>query len=97
MSLSTKRWFEAVVPGGHVGAGRVADRKIFIWAADVMDAFSILRKSVRGWKKSRTPYSVVPVEDQTQANALEETIRSTPGVTLERVRKNGFYYCERLP
>ena len=89
-----KQWFRALVPGGHVGAGRVEERVIYLYAENIGHAEQILYSRTGGWKKSKGPFSVRALASH-ELVAIEETVNSRGNVTIELAMRDGFLYADR--
>ncbi len=90
-----RTWFRAIVPGGHVGAGHVREQTVFVYAASVSQANSILLARTHGWKKSR---GVLSLEQMSEGDVieLEALIQARGDPSLSAVKHSGFYYSLRL-
>ena len=89
-----RQWFRALVPGGHVGAGRVEERVIYLYAENIGQAEQILYARTGGWKKSKGPFSLRALASH-EVSVIEETVNGRGDVTIELAMRDGFLYADR--
>lgn len=89
--MEERLWFAALVPGGHVGAGRVEEKWVYLYATDIVSAQKIARTRVRGWKRSRGVISLSSIDAKAAAE-LEARIAAIGRGFLEKVKREGYYY-----
>jgi hypothetical protein len=89
-----KRWFRALVPGGHAGAGRVEERLIYLYAATMADAHQILNRKAGSWKQSKGVTSL-RVASTIESDDVELWIKHNVMVPLAKIKKSGFVYVDK--
>lgn len=97
--ISSKKWFEAIVPLGHRGSGYSTDEgHIFLYAKDLITAYNILLRKTSSWKKHRAQsvFELRPVESEERIQQIEALILGESNLSIEQVKARGFFYETRL-
>lgn len=88
-----KKWFRALVPGGHVGAGRVEERVIYLYAEDICHAEMILHTRTGGWKKHRGPIELRALSGA-EVSAIERVVKIRGNISIAAAMRDGFLYAD---
>ena len=86
-----KKWYKAIVPGGHVGTGRVEERVIYLYAEDFVKAHKILMARTGGWKKSKGFLEMRTMKNDSEVDSVLANRRT---VTKEQAMATGFLYAD---
>ena len=86
-----KKWYKAIVPGGHDGAGRVEERVIYLYAEDFAKAQKILMSKTGGWKKDKGFLELQILKDDSVIDAVLANRRK---LSKWLVMRDGFLYAD---
>ncbi len=92
--LTELAWYRAILPAGHMGAGKARDMVVYIHAPDTLAALEILG-GVGGWKRRQCPYILDKMaEDATKL--LLTTLSKSPPKSAEDWLARGFIKEDEL-
>jgi|GEM_PF-5348033 hypothetical protein len=83
-----KRWYRIDCIKAHEGAGKHIPTTNYVYVHDASEALERYRR-MPGVKRSKTPNIRALTEEE--SGELEEKIKNTPGVGLEKAKKEGYY------
>ena len=86
-----KKWYKAIVPGGHVGTGKTEERAIYLYAENFVKAQKILMARTGGWKKSKGFFEMRTMTNDSEVDAVLAGRRT---VTKEQAMATGFLYAD---
>jgi hypothetical protein len=86
-----KKWFKSIVPGGHVGAGRIEERTIYLYAEDILKAQKILMAKTGGWKKGKGFLELQMLKDD---SVIDKVLSDRGKVSKNKAMADGFLYAE---
>src|SRR5437016_5261446 len=87
--LSSKRWFRALIRGAHRGAGHCLERVIYVYAHNISEALSILKRRARGLQRAKNVIALT-LTSREETDEVEQWIRRNLSIPLHKVKRHGW-------